>query len=126
MYEEALKHHQWFVENGFDTNTVGAVGEAYAMDYLGMTKAPRGAAGIDGYINGRSVSVKTKEHAGHGSGTYAAIGLKQIGLADDLLLLVLDGAQMQVFGPVAIADLPYRENKTQRRFFIRDIERAMQ
>ncbi|MEX0286285.1 MAG: hypothetical protein AB3N23_16885 [Paracoccaceae bacterium] len=93
----------------FDTNKVGAVGEADVMEYLGMTKAPRGAAGIEGYINGRGVSVKTKEHAGHGSGTYAAIGLKQVGLADDLVLL--DGDQMHVFGPVAIAGLPYSETR---------------
>ena len=45
----------------YDTSISGAVGEVYAEDVLGMDKSERGMDGIDGWINGRSVQVKTKE-----------------------------------------------------------------
>ena len=43
----------------YDTSISGAVGEVYAEDVLGMDKSERGMDGIDGWINGRSVQVKT-------------------------------------------------------------------
>ena len=45
----------------YDTSIVGAVGEVYAEEVLGMDKSDRGYGSIDGWINGRSVQVKTKE-----------------------------------------------------------------
>ena len=45
----------------YDTSISGAVGEVYAEDVLGMDKSERGMDGIDGWINGRSVQIKTKE-----------------------------------------------------------------
>lgn len=45
----------------YDTSISGAVGEVYAEDVLGMDKGKRGNESVDGWINGRSVQVKTKE-----------------------------------------------------------------
>lgn len=45
----------------YDTSISGALGEVYAEEILGMDKGKRGLENVDGWINGRSVQVKTKE-----------------------------------------------------------------
>ena len=45
----------------YDTTIAGAIGEVYAEVKLGLRKAPRGTKGIDGWINERGVSIKTKD-----------------------------------------------------------------
>ena len=45
----------------YDTTISGAIGEVYAEEMLGMDKGKRGRDSVDGWINGRSVQIKTKE-----------------------------------------------------------------
>ena len=66
---------------GYDTGCVGALGEIYAEEVLGMEKATRGEKAIDGYINGRSVSVKTFEFPPNfKSVSYRTVTHKNVGL----------------------------------------------
>ena len=78
------------LRNDYDTGLMGAIGELYAEVELGMKKAPRGIKGYDGFINGRKVSIKSKERLDRPSVAYAEIRDNVMGLADDLLLVQMD------------------------------------
>jgi hypothetical protein len=104
----------------YDTSIAGAIGEAYAEEKLGMEKAPAGTKGYDGWIAGRKVQVKTKaprkayDSLAH---QYAAITHKNHGLADDLVVVLIDqDSEITHLGPVQIDKLHYTENKTERRY----------
>lgn len=78
-------------DEGYDNGLMGAIGELYAEIELGMEKAARGAKGYDGIINGRKVSVKSKERVyEQPSVAYAQINDNVAGLADDLLIVQMD------------------------------------
>lgn len=78
------------LRNDYDTGLMGAIGELYAEVKLGMQKASRGTRGYDGFINGRKVSIKSKERLDRPSVAYAEIRDNVMGLADDLLLVQMD------------------------------------
>lgn len=78
----------FFFENclDFDSGLAGMIGELFAIEKLGMVKAPKGTPGYDGWINGRRVSVKTRQPTIVPlSGQYAGVRSRHVGMADDLL-----------------------------------------
>lgn len=110
----------------YDTSIAGAVGEVYAEEVLGMVKAPRGEKAIDGYINGRSVQIKTKDGMPRtDSAMYAGVRLGREAFIEDLLVVMIDGDSVTHLGPVPLKDLPYTENKTERRHYINKIKQYL-
>lgn len=85
-FEKVIEAQRLLREVGdYDTAIAGAIGEVFAEEYLGMEKAPRGTAGIDGYIDGRTVSVKTREAHVRNRELFVDIRKDKDGLAEDLL-----------------------------------------
>ena len=78
------------LRNDYDTGLMGAIGELYAEVKLDMQKAPRRTKGYDGLIEGRKVSVKSKEKVDKPTVAYAYIKNNAIGLANDLLLVQMN------------------------------------
>ena len=76
----------------YDGQSVEALGEAWAEDNLGMTKAGRGEAGIDGVLpDGRALQVKSKKAGAHSdSATYVTLSRSTLAKADDLLIVFVD------------------------------------
>lgn len=111
---------------GYDTGCAGAVGEIYAEEVLGMEKAPRGAKAIDGYIDGRSVSVKTFEFTPNfKSVSYRSVTQKNVGLCDDLLTVYPDtDGNWQHIGPVPFERIKFKDHKQGPRYYLRDIVAA--
>lgn len=111
----------------YDGQTVEALAEAWAEDNLGMTKAGRGVAGIDGKLpNGRALQVKSKKAGAHSdSGTYVTLSASTRANADDLLIVFVDYTICKVtrhIGPVAISALSDRKG----RFYVHDILRVIE
>jgi len=108
---------------GYDTGCAGALGEIYAEEVLGMDKAPRGEKAIDGYINGRSVSVKTFEFTPNfKSKSYRAIRHQHVGLCDDLLVVYPDeNGNWKHVGPVPFDRIKHFEHSQNRRYLMREI-----
>ena len=126
--EKMLEARRLLKECGeYDTSIAGAIGEVYVEDVLGMEKAPRGAAGYDGVLNNRRVQVKTKERLRQSlAASYVAISNKNIGLADDLVVVYfLDDDSIKHFGPVEISRIHYSERDMQRRYTIKSIIEAI-
>jgi hypothetical protein len=124
--ERALSFYRDFKQCGFDSGIAGAIGELYAIERLGMTKAPRGAKGFDGWINGRTVSVKTKEPKTRGlSAQFAPVRNNVLGLADDLLVVSLaeDNSISHMLVPFdKVAGRAHSSGNT--RFYLSDIKKA--
>jgi hypothetical protein len=107
----------------YDTSIAGAVGEVYAEEVLGMVKAPKGTKGIDGYINGRAVQVKTKEgKLRKDSATYASIRHGLENDIDDLVVIILNGDEVSHIDPVPLSEIPYSDHKQGRRYFLHKIK----
>lgn len=107
----------------YDTSISGAVGEIYAEEVLGMVKAPKGAKGIDGHINGRAVQVKTKDGKERSdSAVYASVrhGLEKE--VEDLVVVMIQGDEVTHFGPVPLAQIPYADHKQGRRYYLNKIK----
>ena len=102
----------------YDTSIAGAIGEAYAEETLGMEKAPAGEKGYDGWIAGRKVQVKSKAPRkvyDSLSQQYAAISHKNRGLAEDLVVVLIDKVGgITHLGPIPIDTLQFGENKKTR------------
>ena len=81
----------------FDTGLAGMIGELFAIETLGMAKAPRGSVGFDGSVTGRKVSVKTRQPNNlRLSAQYAGVKARHVGLADDLLsILICDDGSIE-------------------------------
>ena len=101
----------------YDTAIAGAVGEVYAEDMLGMKKADRGENGIDGWINGKAVQVKTKEIdetwlTKSISTRYVGIRQgKEIGVEDLVVIMVHEKhCWVHYFGPLANIEGKLRNN----------------
>lgn len=110
----------------YDGQTVEALAEAWAEDNLGMIKAGRGEAGIDGKLpNGRALQIKSKKAGAHkDSKTYVKLSASTRAKADDLLIVFVDYTTCKVtraIGPVAISSLPERNG----RYFVHDILREL-
>lgn len=106
----------------YDTSIAGAIGEIYAEEVLGMIKAAKGTKGIDGHINGRSVQIKTKDgKARSNTQVYAGIKLNKH-LAEDLVMVMIEGDEISHVGPVPINELPFYENKTERRYYLSKVK----
>ncbi len=102
----------------YDTSIAGAIGEIYAEEVLGMVKADKGTKGIDGHINGRAVQVKTKDGKPRpNTQVYAGIKLNKH-LAQDLVMIMIEGDEISHVGPAPIDELPFYENKTERRYYL--------
>jgi hypothetical protein len=131
--EKMLVARSLLMECGnYDNSILGALGEVYAEEELGMTKAERGQKGYDGLINNRRVQVKAKEYLRDAkSQSYVAINLKNINSADDLIVVYFknDGS-LSHFGPVSLEGLHkmgyYKDNATQRRYGINKIMRFLE
>lgn len=96
----------------FDTGLVGMIGELFAIEKLGMVKAPRGSAGFDGWINGRKVSVKTRQPNNMKlSAQYAGVKARHIGLADDLLSISIGDDRTIEYRLAAFSEWQYTETK---------------
>jgi hypothetical protein len=111
----------------YDTAIAGAIAEVYAEEVLSMEKAPRGARGYDGFIDGRRVQVKGKERLrSNESASYVAISLNSAGLAEDLLVVYFDyDDQLRHIGPVEI-DLIVnsKPNARETRYSVRNVRAA--
>jgi hypothetical protein len=119
--EDFLKAYQLLGKHGdYDTAIAGAIGEAYAEEVLGMEKAEAGEKGIDGVIKGRKVQVKSKAPRkvyDSLSQQYAAISHKNHGLAEDLVVVLIDKVGgITHLGPVPIDTLRFAENARERRY----------
>lgn len=106
----------------YDGRTFEALAEAWAEDHLGMTKAGRGEAGIDGVLpEGRTLQVKAKKAGAHkDSGTYVTMSRSALARADDLLIVFIDYNACKVsrtIGPVPVASLADRKG----RYYVSDI-----
>jgi hypothetical protein len=126
--QKALNFYNEFKEGGYDSGIAGALGEMYAVEKLGMVKAPRGAKGFDGWINGRTVSVKAKEPVKRGlSAQFAPVRNSVLGLADDLLVVSIneDGTMSHMIAPFSsLVGRPHSSGTT--RFFLNDLKRAFE
>ena len=105
----------------YDTSIAGAIGEAYAEEILGMEKAEVGTRGYDGWWNGRKIQVKTKapeDYYPSLNDQYAAIRNSNHGIADDLLVVMIDPGDntLSHLGPRAIDDLDYHPTPIERRY----------
>jgi hypothetical protein len=112
---------------GLPSDPIGALGELYAQEVLGMTPAPPSTAGFDGWINGRTVSVKTAERLRSPGKHYAGIGKNAQGKAQDLLMVWLDEeGNVQHLGPVPFERIKYRIDKTKgwHCYFLNDVRAA--
>lgn len=127
--EKIMRIHAQLKELGdYDTTISGAIGEIYAEVKLGLEKARRGEPGIDGWINKRGVSIKTKEHDRRPhSQVYGEISKRNLPLVQDILIVILDGCNVpKHFGPCPIEKLNGRPNKNgAKRFFLNDIIKNM-
>jgi hypothetical protein len=114
----------------YDTSIAGALGEAYAEEVLGMEKAEAGTKGIDGIINGRKVQVKSKAPRKVYNSLkqqYAAITHKNHGLADDLVVVLIDqDSEITHLGPVPINKLHYTENEKERRYPLHRLKETLE
>ena len=111
----------------YDGRTFEALAEAWAEDTLGMTKAGRGEAGIDGVLpDGRGLQVKAKKAGAHSdSDTYVEISKRTLEQAADLLIVFIDYDTCLVtrtIGPVPISSLTHRGG----RYFVSDMLRTTQ
>lgn len=94
----------------YDTTIVGAIGEIYAEEQLGMVKATRGQMGYDGKIGKRTVSVKAKES--DKKGRYVTVSKVNRHSIDDLLIVVLrSDCTFEHYGPVPFVDIEHYFNK---------------
>ena len=110
-FEETLN---FFFDNcqEFDTGLVGMIGELFAIEKLGMVKAPRGSAGFDGWLNGRKVSVKTRQPNNMKlSAQYAGVKARHIGLADDLLSISIGNDRAIEYRLASFAEWQYTQTK---------------
>ena len=128
--EKILRIYAQLKELGdYDTTIAGAIGEVYAEVKLGLRKAPRGTKGIDGWINERGVSIKTKEHDKRlHSEVYGQISNKNLDNKDlqDILIVILDGNNIPMhYGPCPIEKLNGRSHEKSKRFFLNDIKKSM-
>jgi hypothetical protein len=77
-----------------------------------MIKAPRGTTGFDGWINGRKVSVKTRQPNNMRlSAQYAGVKKRHIGLADDLLSISIRDDMSIEYRLAPFSDWQYSEAK---------------
>ena len=128
--EKILRIYAQLKELGdYDTTIAGAIGEVYAEVKLGLRKAPRGTKGIDGWINERGVSIKTKEHDKRPhSEVYGQISNKNLDNNDlqDILIVILDGNNIPMhYGPCPLEKLNGRSHEKSKRFFLNDIKKNM-
>jgi len=107
----------------YDTSIVGAVGEVYAEDVLGMEKGKRGNDSIDGWINGRSIQVKTKEINDDWltyrlSQRYVQLKDGKQNSVDDLIVVMvhLDNVWVHYYGP--INTLEYKKSNGIVRYYL--------
>jgi hypothetical protein len=125
---KVLNFYQEFKQCEFDSGIAGAIGELYAIEKLGMIKAPRGEKGFDGWINGRKVSVKTKEPKTRGlSAIFAPVRNSVLGLADDLLVVSIAEDNSVSHMMVAfdqVVGRPHASGTT--RFYLNDIKKALE
>lgn len=108
------KTMDFFFENcqDFDTGLAGMIGELFAIEKLGMEKAPRGTTGFDGWINGRKVSVKTRQPNNMRiSAQYAGVKARHVGLADDLLSISIREDKSIEYRLAPFSDWQYAETK---------------
>jgi len=108
------KTMDFFFENcqDFDTGLAGMIGELFAIEKLGMKKAPRGTTGFDGWINGRKVSVKTRQPNNMKiSAQYAGVKARHVGLADDLLSISIREDRSIEYRLAPFSDWQYAETK---------------
>ena len=106
----------------YDTTIAGAIGEAYAEEVLGMVKADARTKGYDGMLNGRKLQVKAKmprEEYEKINQHYAAISHKNVGHADDMLVVMISPeGKLSHLGPMAIDDMKFTKNDVERRYFL--------
>jgi len=118
LLTEALAH-----SGLYDSGLAGPVGESIAITRYGMTKAPRGAKGYDGIINGRRVSVKTKEPTKR-TDTQQYVVIREPELADDVLVIQLyaDGTHTATIAP--IAQIKFSPHEQGPRYTVKNIKAA--
>ena len=109
------------LRNDYDTGLMGAIGELYAEVELGMQKAPRGTKGYDGLINGRKVSIKSKEKIDVPTVAYAEIKDNVIGLADDLMLVQMDEVGQLIYYLAPFDNLSGRKVKGGVRYYLSEL-----
>ena len=108
------KTMDFFFENclDFDTGLAGMIGELFAIEKLGMIKAPRGSKGFDGWINDRKVSVKTRQPTSvPSSAHYAGVKVRHVGLADDLLSISIGADRSIEYRLAPFSEWQYAETK---------------
>lgn len=106
---------------GYDTGLMGAIGEIYAEVKLDMKKAERGAKGFDGWINGRKVSVKSKERVANPSVVYAEVRDSLAGLAHDLLLVQMNEKGELIYYLASFSKLKGKKRESATRYYFNEI-----
>lgn len=113
------------VSGFYDSGLAGPTGEAIAEKYYGLIKAPRGTKGFDGWINGKRVTVKTKEPNPARPNPFVTV--KDPSLADLLMVIVLeaDGTHRMAMADLATL-VPSKHNQgnryTVKKVFAKAIE----
>lgn len=119
--QKALELRAQIKELGdYDCQFVGAIGEIFAEERLGMIKAPRHETKIDGHINGRSVQVKTRNLPGSVSAHYVAIANGKWDGVDDLVAVVLNPDESFTVYQGSVSELPFTQNKRERRYYLKN------
>ena len=129
LLEAALDLAEWdrirlacALTRDYDGRTFEALAETWAVVNLGMCKAARGTAGIDGTLpDGRTLQVKSKRSGAHAdAATYVTLSASTKAEADDLLVVFVDQATFEVtrtIGPLQIASLTARNG----RYYVSDM-----
>lgn len=107
----------------YDCSFVGAIGEIYAEEKLGMIKAERHTSNIDGHINGRAVQVKSRNLPGRAAAHYVAIRNGKWEGVDDLVVVILDGDDLFHYQE-PLEGLKYYQTKVERRYYFKDFKNA--
>lgn len=110
----------------YDTTIVGAIGEVYAEEILGMEKGARGFPAIDGWINGRAVQIKTKEIDESWltkplSQRYVQVSKGKEVSVDDLIVIMVHPERVWVHFYGAIKNLVPRVSKDKLRFHLHEM-----
>ena len=115
----------------YDNSLGGTIAELFAVEELGMIKAPAGEKAIDGMINGRKVQVKAKDsrkvYRNPDSQHYAEIKVEHLGLIDDILLIFVTDEGIGDFYLFDIKKVQPRlhSDKKHLRYVLKDIKLSL-
>jgi hypothetical protein len=107
----------------------GLLGEVYAEEKIGMTKASANEKAIDGRIDEKTIQVKTKGGAKiyKDSQHYISLNVKNEELVDLLLMVIIKDKQIHSHGPcerIKIIGRTQKDGKT-KRYYLNDMKKVL-